>query len=525
MTDPTKLGKYEIRRRIGTGAMGIVYEGWDPGIGRRVAIKTLKQDLLDSSEAADILARFRREAQAAGRLNHPNIVSVYELGEEDGITFIAMEFVDGKELKDYCDNGERFPPEQAVRIVTELLTALDAAHRAGVVHRDIKPGNIFLIANGIVKVGDFGIARVESSELTQVGSILGTPSYMSPEQISGQVVDGRADLFSAGVILYQLLTGEKPFQGASLASIMHKLLREEPTPPSAINVHVSPAFDAIIAKALAKRPEDRYQTGAEFAAALAAASRPPQPAAAGTPAATPRPAVSATLPRPPEPRRLQPAAVVAANPANRSSGPLALLLIAGILLLAGAAVWWWFVGMPLPSQKNGDSTARPDASTPMSGRSAVSVPTPAGDAARPVPIDLAVLPTNGRGRFSAGERVVLKITPGRDAYVYCFMQDENRQIARFFPNRFTPDAAVSTAGMQLPKGNEFSIDANKKGVQEQIVCYATETDILKQLLPTIGSDDIDRPTPLASIAELDKVFAAAGGATLGIGRLTIKVDD
>ena len=278
MADPLKLGKYEIRRRIGAGAMGVVFEAWDPGIGRRVAVKTLKQDILDSAEAADVLARFRREAQAAGRLNHPNIVAVYELGETDGITFIAMEYVDGKELKDFCDQGERFPLAQVVRIITALLVALDVAHAAGVVHRDIKPGNIFLVGDDVVKVGDFGIARVESSELTQAGSVLGTPSYMSPEQICGQVVDGRADLFSAGVILYQLLTGEKPFQGNSLATIMHKLLKEEPTPPSVINVHVSPAFDAVITKALAKRPENRYQNGAEFAAAVRAASEQQPPA-------------------------------------------------------------------------------------------------------------------------------------------------------------------------------------------------------------------------------------------------------
>ena len=552
MTDPTQLGKYEIRRRIGTGAMGIVYEAWDPGIGRRVAIKTLKQDLLESSEAADILARFRREAQAAGRLNHPNIVAVYELGEEDGVTFIAMEYVDGKELKDYCDHGERFPLDQAVRIVTEILAALEAAHRAGVVHRDIKPGNIFLVGSNVVKVGDFGVARLESSELTQAGSVLGTPSYMSPEQISGQVVDGRADLFSTGVILYQLLTGEKPFQGASLASIMHKLLKEEPTAPSAINVHVSPTFDAVIVKALAKRPENRYQTAAEFAAALAAANRRqtseasertgehtqivgdatislatlPDPVAEPTLAA-PRAALGSAHRRPePAPRRPRPAvAAPVRNSAQRNGGPLGLFLIASILLIAAAAVWWWLMGMPLPTFKIGASIAMPTATAPAPETPLSPAQSPSRNAAQAAPIGLSILPTNGRDGFKAGERVVLKVTPSRNAYLYCFMQDEQRRIARFFPNRFTPDAAVSTAGIQLPKGSEFSINANRNGAQEQIVCYATEKDVLARILPAIGGGDIDRPTPLVNIAEMDQVFAAAAGATLGIGRLAIRVNE
>jgi len=232
---PAKLGKYDILRELGQGAMGIVYEGRDPVIDRRVAIKTLKREQLERSEADEVIARFKREAQAAGRLNHPNVVAIYEYGEmsgeeADGTAFIAMEFVQGRELKDAFDSDERIALPLVGRIMGQLLDALEHAHRNGVVHRDIKPANIILLADGTVKVADFGVARIESSNLTQAGTVMGTPSYMSPEQFMGQTVDGRSDLFSAGVVLYQLLTGEKPFTGA-LTTIMHKVLKEDPPWP------------------------------------------------------------------------------------------------------------------------------------------------------------------------------------------------------------------------------------------------------------------------------------------------------
>jgi serine/threonine-protein kinase len=271
MSLPQKLGKYEIRRELGSGAMGVVYEGWDSGIARRVAIKTVRRDQLDRAEAAEILTRFQREAQAAGRLSHPNIVAIYEYGEEaDGTAFIAMEFIEGRELKDYFDANERFALPETGQIMAQLLAALGHAHQNGIVHRDIKPANIILLKDGTLKVADFGIARIESSNLTQAGAVLGTPAYMSPEQFMGQTVDGRSDLFSAGVILYQFLTGDKPFTG-TLTTIMHKVLKEEPPAPSELNVQVPRPFDALIKQALAKRPEDRFQSAAEFSAAITAA--------------------------------------------------------------------------------------------------------------------------------------------------------------------------------------------------------------------------------------------------------------
>jgi eukaryotic-like serine/threonine-protein kinase len=268
-----KLGKYEIRRELGRGAMGVVYEAYDPMIKRVVALKTIRADQLQREDAPVVLARFRREAQAAGRLNHPNIVSIYDFDEDAGTSFIAMEYVTGRDLRECFEGGERFKTADAVRLMGQILDALDYSHRQGVIHRDVKPANVFLPADGSVKVADFGIAHIDSSSLTQDGSVMGTPSYMSPEQILGLPVDGRSDLFSAGVILYQFLTGERPFSGSSTTT-MQKVLKEDPLPPTTLNVQLPDAIDAVVHKALAKRPEDRYQTAAEFAADLRAAVGP-----------------------------------------------------------------------------------------------------------------------------------------------------------------------------------------------------------------------------------------------------------
>ena len=271
-----KLGKYLIRRELGKGAMGIVYEGFDPMIERIVAIKTIRPEQLNRSQAAEILARFKREAIAAGRLNHPHIVAIYEYGEDAGasggagsIAYIAMEFVQGRELRDYFEANERFPLPAVERIMGEILDALEHAHARGVTHRDMKPANVILLEQGAVKVADFGIARLESSELTQAGAVLGTPAYMSPEQFLGQPVDKRSDIFSCGVILYQFLTGEKPFTG-TVTTIMYKVLTEEPLAPSMLNTTLPPVWDAIVRKAMAKKPAERYQSAQEFAVAIRA---------------------------------------------------------------------------------------------------------------------------------------------------------------------------------------------------------------------------------------------------------------
>ena len=263
-----KLGKYQIKRELGRGAMGIVYEGFDPFIERTVAIKTILKSQFEKAEVDDLLNRFRREAQAAGRLSHPGVVAIYEYGEDGDIAYIAMEFITGTELKDHFDQAEDFQLSDATSIMLQLLDALEYSHNRGVVHRDIKPSNILITADGKIKIADFGIARIESSELTQAGTVLGTPSYMSPEQFLGKEADRRSDIYATGVILYQMLTGRRPFIGSNLTEIMNKVVSQAPPIPSSLNPKITKALDVVIAKAMAKRPEDRFQSAAAFASAL-----------------------------------------------------------------------------------------------------------------------------------------------------------------------------------------------------------------------------------------------------------------
>lgn len=274
MSLPTHIGKYEIRRELGAGAMGTVYEGFDAVIERRVAIKTIAAKFLaEGSEAA--VTRFKREAQAAGRLQHPGIVAVYEYGEEPTQAFIVMEYLEGQNLRQLLRARHRLELIDSYGLTRQLLIALEYSHQQGVVHRDIKPANLMVVgASGLkLKVMDFGIARIESSSMTQTGSVLGTPTHMAPEQLMGQQVDGRADLWSAGVILYEMLTGHSPFGAETPLAVMHHVLHAEPALPSTLDDRVGPAFDAVVARALAKRPADRFQTAQQFSVALLAAFR------------------------------------------------------------------------------------------------------------------------------------------------------------------------------------------------------------------------------------------------------------
>jgi serine/threonine-protein kinase len=271
MTHPERLGKYPITGVLGEGAMGVVYKGFDPGIRRPVAIKTIRKQLSDDNDAASFAARFRNEAQAVGRLSHPGIVAIYEYGEEGDTTYIAMEFVEGKNLSQILAGTPMLVEADILRVMDQLLDALDCAHRHGVWHRDIKPANLIVTSRGQVKVTDFGIARIESLALTQVTSVIGTPGYMAPEQYNGLKLDQRVDIFAAGVILYRMLAGRLPFAGTP-ETVMYKILNETPLPPSraAAAEAARPVwFDPIVAKALAKDPAQRFQSAADFRQALA----------------------------------------------------------------------------------------------------------------------------------------------------------------------------------------------------------------------------------------------------------------
>ncbi len=271
MDDIKSLGRYQIRGVLGKGAMGLVYDGLDPGLNRRVAIKTILTRKLDAEAARMVAVRFEREVRAVARLNHPNIVQVYDFGAEGDLAYIVMEFIQGKELKDRFDAKERFDLKTIFHIMAELLDALEFAHEAGIVHRDIKPANVMIDAAGHAKLTDFGVARVaepegDQSERTKVGTIVGTPSYMSPEQIQGQAIDRRTDIFSAGVLFYEFLTGQKPFEGTQWG-LAKKIIQDDPVWPSTL-VQIPPEIDRVIARALAKEPEHRYQSARKFAEAL-----------------------------------------------------------------------------------------------------------------------------------------------------------------------------------------------------------------------------------------------------------------
>ncbi len=269
-----RIGRYEILDTLGKGAMGVVYLAHDSVIDRRVALKTLRLDV-DSDTADEFHERFFREAQAAGRLNHPGIVTVHDIGEdaETGLVYIAMEYVEGRDLKEVMSSDERMRPSEAARIVGEVALALEYAHSMGVIHRDIKPANIILTADGLPKVMDFGVARLDSSNLTVEGQFIGTPNFMAPEQILGRPVDGRSDLFSLGVVFFNLLTGQRPFAGANMHEVTLKITREPCPIPSTAVEGLPAAFNPIVLKCLEKDPEKRFQSGADLAKVLAALAR------------------------------------------------------------------------------------------------------------------------------------------------------------------------------------------------------------------------------------------------------------
>ena len=267
---PIKFGRYEIATEIGSGSMGKVYKAFDPLIERTVALKTIRMDI-KGEQQSDFEARFFREAKSAGRLNHPNIVTIYDVGESGDSAYIAMEYLHGESLDKILAKHTALPLERSVHIALQIANGLAYAHQHGVVHRDIKPGNVILLRRGgVVKITDFGIAQILSGSQTQVGALLGSPRYMSPEQVQGTAIDGRSDVFSLGVMLYEMLTGVTPFAGDNLSAIFYGIMNHDPAPPSSINPALSPAHDRIVMRALAKRPHERYANAREIATDLRA---------------------------------------------------------------------------------------------------------------------------------------------------------------------------------------------------------------------------------------------------------------
>jgi len=320
-------GRYRVGRELGRGGMAKVFEGTDTVLGRTVAIKVLSPQFADDE---GFVQRFRREAQAAARLSNPNVVSVFDTGADGGVHYIVMEYVEGRTLADYLAGGGRIMPDRAIEIAESVCGALSAAHAQGVIHRDIKPGNIMLTPTGQVKVADFGIARMTTTAETvaQTAAVLGTASYLSPEQAQGQPVDGRSDIYSLGCVLYEMVTGRPPFLGDSPVTVASKQVLEQPTPPSKLNGDVTPDLDAVILRTLAKNPANRYQSAEELRADLERVRQ-------GLPVeATP-------LLAPPPPTQVIPTAteVMGAPEPERSRWWVPVLVIG--LLLAGIGVLLW----------------------------------------------------------------------------------------------------------------------------------------------------------------------------------------
>jgi len=307
---PSTIGRYQVKRWLASGAMGEVYEGYDPIIDRPVAIKMLRRELVERGDASGWLERFRHEARAAGRRMHPNIVMVLDFGEQDGAPYLAMEYVAGENVDAALKRTGRFDEARAASIATQVLGALEFAHAEGVVHRDIKPSNILLPKSGPIKVADFGIAHLEQSDLTIDGDVLGTPSYMAPEQLLGGQVDHRADLYATGLLFFEMLTGEKAFQNRQIFDLVRTMREGQPADIWAKHPEVSATLVAVINRALAFDPNERYQTAAEFADTIRAVEIVPAPKREPAPDATV--IVSPPAARPPGP---------ATNPPSSATSP------------------------------------------------------------------------------------------------------------------------------------------------------------------------------------------------------------
>jgi len=433
MDELKNIGRYEIIGELGKGAMGKVYKAQDPNIGRVVAIKTMRLDV-HGTDDVEVLRRFKHEAKLAGVLNHGNIVTIYDAGEYEGLFYMAMEYLEGQTLQTLLHQHRTLPPDRIVEIARQVCAGLDYAHSHNVIHRDVKPANIMITSENVVKIMDFGIAKSNAS-MTTTGQVLGTPTYMSPEQVRGKQLDGRSDLFSFGVVLYEMVAGEKPFTGQSITTIIYKIIHEPAIPPRELDVTVHPGISAIIMKALEKNPNERYQTGADLVRDLlnyksfgstndstkimAAAALTP-PVVAATPAA--KPAAPAAAPPPPAAPKANPLKAVAAKiqpkiestvgvrignkptpahvpppPTNRKNLMIAGGAVLGVVLVAAAIGMMKSGGSPTsptptatedPAATTAPAAGTPDNSTatnPPSKGAGVPVAPSSGTPAKPKP--------------------------------------------------------------------------------------------------------------------------------------------
>jgi serine/threonine protein kinase len=409
-----RIGRYKIVRELGRGAMGVVYHAIDPNIGRPVAIKTIRlTEVATGDEQKRLRERLFREARSAGMLSHPGIVTIYDVEEQDGLAYIAMEYVDGPTLDQVLSGPEAITPEGMFSILAQTAAALDYAHGKSIVHRDIKPANIMITADGTAKIADFGIAKITTSEqFTMTGSIVGTPHYMSPEQIQGHAVDGRSDQFSLAVIAYEMLTGEKPYTGEHLTTVVYKIVAEEPAAPRRLNPTLTPAIETALRKGLAKRPENRYKNCQEFASGLEAACGESkgwkmmprsgmlnEPTIADVQAG--QTSATGTLPPPKRSRRAEASlSSTTVGAEKRKSGfltfLLAILVVAGLLVLIGWQAMPWLT--PPPVRQDPQLRAQAPVSTPAPVETPpATVPTPApAPAETPTAVTAAPAPEDAK---------------------------------------------------------------------------------------------------------------------------------
>ena len=403
------LGRYEIVGEIARGAMGVVYKARDPLIDRLVAIKTVNIGM-PNAETETFERRFFREAKSAGRLNHPNVVTIHDVGKSEDVAYIAMEFLDGKSLREILDSGVVLAPNRIADIVAEIADGLAFAHRNGVVHRDVKPANVMVLDSGAVKITDFGIALLPTGTRTMTGNVFGSPRYTSPEQVMGRPIDGRSDIFSLGAVLFEMLTGRSPFGGTDLNGILKQVLTDPTPPPSMLNPSLPRAFDHIVAKATAKDPAERYQDADEMARDLRSYDR--------LDLASPAPAPLPALEHPTNPKAV-PAADALDEPllsaASASVEPWSKRKVvwaaaaSGLVVIAVAAAMLPGKSStplaPTPIAATSGSIAAPAATVPAATASAPTVTLPPQIAPEPVRAAPAPAPTPAAAAVAAETKV------------------------------------------------------------------------------------------------------------------------
>jgi serine/threonine protein kinase len=419
-----RIGRYKIVRELGRGAMGVVYHAIDPNIGRPVAIKTINLGaMLNPEEQERMRERLFREARSAGILSHPGIVTIYDVEQQGELAYIAMEYVDGPTLDQLLSRAQAVTPQQMFSILAQTAVALDYAHGKGIVHRDVKPANIMIAGDGTAKITDFGIAKITASEqFTMTGSIVGTPHYMSPEQVQGQPVDGRSDQFSLCVIAFEMLTGEKPYTGEHLTTVVYKIVAEEPPSPHRINSTLGPAIETVLRKGLAKKPEARYESCEEFIGALEKACSETKgwqslPRGGSLNAATVADQVLAVPALPPPSRRSRRADVTTSTTERtpkQKSGFLpflaAILMAAALLAVVAWEVKPGWLGTGTPAE-----TPKTPAEEPKQQAQGTPSPAPVSPPAesKPSPMPLATRPAPEPHESQIGAEPASKTAPAR----------------------------------------------------------------------------------------------------------------